>query len=73
MSVATIPPLSHASVSVRPAKKLFSPREAAEMLGISTRSLWTLTNCGKIASVRVGKLVKYSEADVDAFIAENRS
>jgi len=55
-------------MSVQPERLLVTAREAAEMLGISTRSLWTLTNSKTILSVRIGRAVRYSTDDLKAFI-----
>ena len=54
--------------------KLFSQVETAKLLGgISLRTLWTLTNAGKIRCIRIGRLVKFSESDIDDYIAKSRS
>ena len=39
---------------------LFNATKAAETLGISPRSLWTLTRAGTIPHVRLGRRVMYS-------------
>lgn len=39
---------------------LVDAREAARMLSISTRTLWSLTDCGEIPCVRIGRSVRYS-------------
>ena len=38
---------------------LVDSREAARRLGISTRTLWTLTDRGELLAVRIGRLVRY--------------
>ncbi len=43
--------------------------DAAKMLGISTRTLWTLTNSGAIPHARVGRRVLYPLADVEQWLA----
>jgi excisionase family DNA binding protein len=45
------------------------PREAAKALGISERTLWTLTKAGRIACVRVGRAVLYSIETLRVFLA----
>lgn len=35
------------------------PREAARALGVSERTLWTLTHRGEVPHVRVGRAVLY--------------
>ena len=47
---ATTP--AHAPMALR-------PREAAKVLGIGTRLLWTETNAGRIPHVRIGRAVVY--------------
>ena len=39
--------------------RLLKPREAAELLAISERTLWTLTKQGVIPCVRLGRSVRY--------------
>lgn len=54
--------------------RLLRPKEAAEMLAISERTLWGLTASGQIGSIRVGKRsVRYDVADVQAFITRQRT
>jgi excisionase family DNA binding protein len=38
---------------------LLTPPEAAKALGISTRTLWTLTASGDVPSLKIGRLVRY--------------
>lgn len=39
---------------------ILSTREAAQLLGISTRKLWELTNRGEVPHTRIGRRVLYS-------------
>lgn len=56
-------PESHAEqAAAEQTSLLMTPREAAKALAISARTLWTLTQTGDIARVRIGRLVRY-EAD----------
>lgn len=48
----------------------FSAGEAARLLNISTRLLWSLTSSGKIRCVRVGRRVLYTKAGLEAFLAQ---
>ncbi len=48
---------------------LVTPREAARMLSISARTLWTLRKQGRIRSIRIGAAVRYAVADLEAFVA----
>jgi len=45
------------------------PREAAKALGISERTLWTLTRAGEIPHVRLGRAVLYSIDALRAWLA----
>ena len=45
------------------------PAEAARLLGISARTLWTLTNRGEIPAAKAGRVVLYRPADLDAWLA----
>jgi excisionase family DNA binding protein len=47
---------------------LLRPREAAEWLKISARSLWTLTQRGDLPAVRIGRSVRYHLSDLVRFI-----
>ncbi len=51
-----------------PDKLLVSSREAAKLLSISERSLWTLTKTGQIACVRIGTAKRYAIAELERFI-----
>jgi excisionase family DNA binding protein len=51
---------------------LLTPREAAEMLAISTRTLWTLTDRGEIAATRIGRAVRYQIDELRAFCARKK-
>lgn len=51
---------------------LLTPPQAAELLAISPRYLWALTASGQIPCVRIGRSVRYSQADLQEFIASRR-
>lgn len=55
-------------------KLLLTPREAAELLGISERTLWSLSvPRGPIPAVRVGvRSVRYSVAALERWISEQQ-
>ncbi len=42
--------------------------EAAKLLAIGTRLLWSLTNSGQIPCVRIGRAVRYDPADLQRWI-----
>lgn len=48
---------------------LMKPRDAAKALGISERSLWSISEPrGDIPVVRIGRSVRYSVRDLEAWI-----
>jgi len=47
---------------------LVSPRQAARMLSVCERTLYSLTKAGEIAAVRRGRLVRYSVDELRAWI-----
>ena len=53
---------------------LLNQREAADALGICDRKLWSLSSPrGPIATVRIGKAVRYSVAALEAFVRERET
>ena len=50
--------------------QLLRPRDAAKLLAISERMLYTLTKRGDIAAVRMGKAVRYTQAELAAFVSK---
>ena len=53
--------------------KLLKPKEAAAVLAISERTLWTLTDDGVIPSVRIGRSVRYDVADLRRWIGQQKT
>ena len=49
-------------------KLLLSSKEAAKLLSISERTLWTITNAGQIACVRILGAKRYARTDIEKFI-----
>jgi len=47
---------------------LVTAREAASMLSVSERTLWTLTSAGKIRRLKIGSSVRYSVAELQRFV-----
>ncbi len=47
---------------------LLTTIDAAKMLAISPRSLWTLTRAGTICCIRLGRSVRYDPQDLRKFI-----
>ena len=52
---------------------LLRPREAAQWLKISERTLWTLTQRGDVAAIRFGRSVRYAVSDLIAFVQSRRT
>ena len=48
---------------------LVTAREAAKLLSISERTLWSLTKAGSIAVVKIGGSKRYALNDLERFIA----
>ena len=48
--------------------RLIDSREAAAILGLSRRTLWTLYNRGEIPVVRIGRAVRFDPADLRAWV-----
>lgn len=59
------------SVSGPPvAKRLFTKREAAEMLGISERSIDRFINLRKIGAIKIGAAVRIPDYEVERVVNE---
>ena len=54
-------------------RRLVESLEAAAILSISPRTLWTLTNEGDLPCVRIGRSVRYDLRDLDAWIERHKS
>ncbi len=52
---------------------LLTVRQVAEMLGVCERTVFSLTQEGKLPAARIGRAVRYDPADVAAFIAASKS
>ncbi len=44
--------------------------EAARILSIGKRKLWSETNCGNIPSVRIGRAVRYSVESLREYVRQ---
>jgi excisionase family DNA binding protein len=53
--------------------KLLTPKQPAQSLAISERTLWTLTKSGQITHVPIGRLVRYDVADLQKWIERCKS
>ncbi len=47
---------------------LLTSRQAAEVLGVTDRTIWTLVDAGRLPAVRFGRSVRIDPADLRAFI-----
>ena len=47
---------------------LISGREAAKLLSVCERTLYTLTKAGEIPAVRIGRAVRYSVDELQAWV-----
>ena len=65
-----------ADPSSDPAQRLLRTRQAAVYLSMSERTLWSLTNCGEIRSVRFGaghrQSVRFDVSDLDQWIENHK-
>lgn len=52
---------------------LVCSRDAARLLSISERTLWSLVNRGEIMCIRIGTCKRYSLSALEAFIASRSS
>lgn len=52
--------------------RMLSPRQAADYLGMSERFVRECIARKRIPYSKIGRLVKFDRADLDAFIAANR-
>lgn len=50
---------------------LISANKAAETLGVSARTLWTLTRAGTIPHVRLGHRIMYTHSSLHEAVAKN--
>lgn len=58
------------SASRNPERLTVNRREAAAMLGISERLLWTRTNAGEIPHVRIGSRVLYPVDELKQWLSD---
>lgn len=57
----------------RPEDALLTPRQAADLLAVSERTLWTKTKEGQIPSVKIGRSVRYDRQDIREFVHRNKT
>jgi excisionase family DNA binding protein len=54
------------------ASKILEPKEVADMLRVSVRTVTRLAERGELAGFKVGDLWRFYEHDVEAYIAAQR-
>ena len=59
--------------SAKPGPLLVNARDAARLLAIGERLLWSLTNRRDIACVRIGRAVRYDVRDLESWIESHKS
>ena len=55
-----------------PATKYMTPKQAAELLQISERTLYKLTKFEGLPAVKVGRIIRYDAEDLREWIAKNK-
>jgi hypothetical protein len=55
------------------ARLLVTSRDAARMLSISERTLWSVTKQRRLRCVRIGRAVRYAVGDLEAFVRGART
>ena len=61
-------PSKPSPVSPAPLQPLLDSKQAAALLGISARTLWSLTASAEIRSVRIRRAVRYRLVDLEAYV-----
>lgn len=51
---------------------LLTAKEAAALLGVSTRTLWRLSASGDLPCVHVGKATRWRRSDVEKYVSRLR-
>ena len=71
----TTPPVENGG-SIRDGGMVTTPlldaKKAAKALGVSPRTLWTLTRSGDVLHVRIGRRVLYAPGDLERFTESRR-
>jgi excisionase family DNA binding protein len=52
---------------------LLTPEQVAEMLAVSKRQVYRLAAIGELRHVRMGKLVRFREADIASYVENSLS
>jgi excisionase family DNA binding protein len=54
-------------------QQLLTPEQVADMLAISKRQIYRLAAMGELRHVRMGKLVRFREVDVESYVENSLS
>jgi excisionase family DNA binding protein len=68
----SVPVAKSGQIVVSDSRLLVPSRDAAKLLSICERTLWTLTNSGEMPCVRVRRSVLYSVEDLRAWVQSRR-
>jgi excisionase family DNA binding protein len=52
-----------------PGRLVLTYQEAAELLGVSPRSVWTLVNTGALPAARIGRSVRIPRTELEKYLA----
>jgi excisionase family DNA binding protein len=52
--------------------ELYTRKEVAEHLKVSTKTVWRLTHEGKLEAVKVGSSVRYTEQAIEKLVEQSR-
>lgn len=63
--------INNPTAQVAAGRLLLTPHEAAAILAVSRRTLWSLTNAGVVPCLRIGRCVRYSIPGLQAWIEAN--
>lgn len=73
MSCVELSQVSSKATSRLSVPLLVDAREAARLLAIGRRKLWSLTICGELPSIRIGRAVRYLPGDLAAWIERQKA
>lgn len=48
--------------------RLLSVKEVAEILGVSSRTVWSMISCGLLRRVKVGRMTRVRRSEVREFV-----
>ena len=60
------------SIGTKSGLLLLTPKQAAEMLSISPRKLWSMMASGEIPHLKIGRLTRYDLLDLRAYIDQQK-